>query len=72
MCTRRSSGYGWNQTRWLETEKILDEEKQIYEHILPGTHRDIARILFSIGINLRSQKHYDEAFDHMRRALIIY
>ena len=61
-----------NQARWTDAEKTLDEVKAIYEHILPRTHQDIGRVLFSIGVVLRSQGKFDAGFEYLRQALNVY
>ena len=61
-----------NQAQWQDALNVLNEVKDIRQTILPPSHIDMGRTWFMIGIVLRNQKHYQEAFEHFQRALAIY
>jgi tetratricopeptide (TPR) repeat protein len=61
-----------NQAQWKDALDTLYKVKEIRECILPASHADMGRTWFTIGLVLRSQQRYDEALEHMKRALTIY
>ncbi|CAF1404476.1 unnamed protein product [Adineta ricciae] len=61
-----------NQAQWQDALNILNEVKDIRQTILPPSHVDMGRTWFIIGIVLRNQNRYQEAFEHFQRALAIY
>ncbi|CAF1488082.1 unnamed protein product [Adineta ricciae] len=60
------------QAQWEDALNVLNEVKDIRQTILPPAHVDLGRTWFMIGIVLRNQQRYQEAFEHFQRALAIY